>query len=865
MPYATPPGMMASTTLVSSPPVSVPSSCLTSSSSAVARSTLRLSPAPAGSFATLRNPSVQSLESREPSNHHQQAHSLKSHPPPQHHPRSFSHDHPSSTPRPITPTTTTLNESHPRHNLLNRSTSSIIYVAPAKMLPIESPISQDLSPQSHLPPLPPLSPSTNLILTHQQSNSLPTSFSFPLVNLSSPTPPPADRTDYFEQPPPSSSSSTHPSKPTRPLHQKAQSETSMRLQLPPNNPRPSSCHLETLPMLRKKSGEIVRSSLKLSSLATTANTPFSMNAQRSSSSSNLYSSSRSAPSTPTSGPKAVHFDAHLEHVRHFLSQQRPIAVSRDGSPIETETEGEDEYPFPDMSRHESGVRTTRRFSSHRHQVSSSRSTKLVVELVNKPQAERPGMKVCLKSVELAPDSRNLKGIVQVQNIAFEKCVAVRFTFDKWQTVSEVTAEYLSSGHGLRLASGDINGASQESIDLFGFTVKLQDVLARIEDREMEMALRYLAAGVEYWDNNSNSNYHIRFKHVRLDDRHSDHDQEQPPQQPSPVATTQSIPQQQLTKKQTSPSINRPMSRAKTLDSTTPKVNKDSCPWAVTLKAELDRLVGDDLGVSLTNTDDGVRKKSCSFSSSGGSVNPIRLDALSAINQLKAGTGLSARYDFGLSLKQAARQQHSNRSRRFESSLPVSIAPVPIEWLGVMPSGSDTTAVSGPIIKTVGEPSKANTTLVDSEESLKSSGLDSSIYRSTFSAIPTDPSSKYYSTSLGFKPWNHQPGGIVNLPPSPPQESQPSLVDPIAADQSQTEIKNLADLPSLQPSSKPIIASAVTNGGDGGGPKDDPMKHPTFNDQLRHRFMTSPLPNHHHHPCPSGLVTPQSPSLTDEST
>ncbi|OAV93678.1 hypothetical protein PTTG_06578 [Puccinia triticina 1-1 BBBD Race 1] len=244
-------------------------------------------------------------------------------------------------------------------------------------------------------------------------------YQFPTVHFNAPTPPTAaERTaDYF-------------AKPTRPLHQKAQSESLMRLQLP-HSPTAS---LDNIPMLRKKSGELVRSSLKLtpsasSTTTTTTTTTTTASSSRSSSYANLPS--RSAPSTPTqqAGPKAVHFDAHLEHVRHFLSQQRPIAVSRDGSPIETETEGEEEYPFPPMAT-----------------VQQPPPTKLVIELPNMPLQPRlsPAHKLCLSTLELAPDAKTLKGTVLVENISFEKRVAVRFTFDAWQTVSEVTADYLRS-------------------------------------------------------------------------------------------------------------------------------------------------------------------------------------------------------------------------------------------------------------------------------------------------------------------------------------------------------------------------------------------------------------------------------------
>ncbi|WAQ86565.1 hypothetical protein PtA15_7A291 [Puccinia triticina] len=365
-------------------------------------------------------------------------------------------------------------------------------------------------------------------------------YQFPTVHFNAPTPPTAaERTaDYF-------------AKPTRPLHQKAQSESLMRLQLP-HSPTAS---LDNIPMLRKNSY---------------ANLP-----------------SRSAPSTPTqqAGPKAVHFDAHLEHVRHFLSQQRPIAVSRDGSPIETETEGEEEYPFPPMAT-----------------VQQPPPTKLVIELPNMPLQPRlsPAHKLCLSTLELAPDAKTLKGTVLVENISFEKRVAVRFTFDAWQTVSE-----------------------------------LQDVLARINERQMEVAVRYRANGHEFWDNNGGANY-----------------------------------------------------------------RGEPCAWAVTLRAELDRLVGDDLGIPPPV---GLPRKKPHHQHAASFSGASRLDALVAGAQLRNGAGLSARYDFGLSLKQAA-STGAHKPARFVPMVPTPTrTSVPSEWIGLASSPSpaaflDTLANPSPAAK-----------------------------------------------------------------------------------------------------------------------------------------------------------------------
>ena len=231
------------------------------------------------------------------------------------------------------------------------------------------------------------------------------------------------------------------------------------------------------PMVRKKSGELVRSSLKHRDVQP-PNTPANIRMPPASTSSSGPRAFRakSAPTTPT-GPKNVHFDKQLEHVKLFLAQQRPAAVSRSGSPGETTEEESEAFPFPAMSM--------------------SDKVTLLMPNFHKPTSD-DGRDVYLQSLELQQDTKTLRGSIFIRNISFHKRVVVRFTLDDWQTVSEVTAEY----------SEPISGGYA---DQWTFGIKLQDMLARIEEKKMFMALRYTVDGRDIWDNNSDQNYIIQFK------------------------------------------------------------------------------------------------------------------------------------------------------------------------------------------------------------------------------------------------------------------------------------------------------------------------------------------------------------------
>ena len=236
----------------------------------------------------------------------------------------------------------------------------------------------------------------------------------------------------------------------------------------------------------KKSGQLVKSSLK-SSKSATRNTLSVVTVPQ---------SSKSEPTTPTQ--KAVHFDSQLEHVKLFLAEQKPLAVSRDGSPTD-DTSGTDS-DFPKSIYGEGDDRRSQK--------------KLHMQLSNMRTKINPDSDVALESLSLTPDGTRILGRVRVRNIAFSKCVAIRFTFDSWQTTSEVTGRYVESIDG--------------KFDKFSFTIRLYDLLARIEDKTLFMAIRYSVAGQDFWDNNDGQNYMATFAMSDAESIPTFSDQETPP-------------------------------------------------------------------------------------------------------------------------------------------------------------------------------------------------------------------------------------------------------------------------------------------------------------------------------------------------
>lgn len=221
---------------------------------------------------------------------------------------------------------------------------------------------------------------------------------------------------------------------------------------------------ERPPMLRKKSGELVRPALR----------PSSRNRRPS-----------SMPGTPTYS-KAVHFDSHLEHVRHFLQVDRPLAVSAGSSPVEN-YESEAEFPF---GSDEASIRP--RAPTYEWEISLS----------NFPSDSdaRRSQPVFVDRVFLSSDNKNLVANITVQNLAFQKSVVARFTFDYWKTTSEIVAEY----------NNDVRRkGNHDNTDQFSFSIKLADQ-ANLENKTLFFCVRYNVNGQEFWDSNGSSNYQVDF-------------------------------------------------------------------------------------------------------------------------------------------------------------------------------------------------------------------------------------------------------------------------------------------------------------------------------------------------------------------
>ena len=167
--------------------------------------------------------------------------------------------------------------------------------------------------------------------------------------------------------------------------------------------------------------------------------------------------------------------------------------------------------MPSLQLHSAGVFTVPRLLPNFSMPSANRSAFL--ERVEAACVSLESVRVL--PVESAPSATlngcppvidRLVGSVAVRNVAFDKAVTARVTFDGWASYVNVRAVYSRSERVARPP----RGAALE-FDVFDFSVNLPvrwrpthgDQRPRVE-----LAVRYDVGGRSYWDNNHGQNYEL---------------------------------------------------------------------------------------------------------------------------------------------------------------------------------------------------------------------------------------------------------------------------------------------------------------------------------------------------------------------
>ncbi|XP_056623926.1 protein phosphatase 1, regulatory subunit 3Ca [Triplophysa dalaica] len=98
--------------------------------------------------------------------------------------------------------------------------------------------------------------------------------------------------------------------------------------------------------------------------------------------------------------------------------------------------------------------------------------------------------VCLENCTL--QERALTGTIKVRNVAYEKSVQVRITFDMWKSYQEVKCTFMNNVYGC------------QDTDTFSFAIELPSYVP--PQNRVEFCISYRTGDQTYWDNNEGRNY-----------------------------------------------------------------------------------------------------------------------------------------------------------------------------------------------------------------------------------------------------------------------------------------------------------------------------------------------------------------------
>ncbi|KAH3665263.1 hypothetical protein OGATHE_004078 [Ogataea polymorpha] len=233
-------------------------------------------------------------------------------------------------------------------------------------------------------------------------------------------------------------------------------------------------------LLRKKSGELVKSSLKLPSLKRSSSMP---------------------------NAKSVRFANRLEDIKFFDKLERPTAVSAEASPVGSPVSSPSLRPSWDFASPEEGDsdNTTDYLSEYWEILHNDVPHTSNVVNFGKFNSDKP---IILESLKLNSTKDSLIGFVYVRNLGYEKKILIKLTFDDWNSFIEIdNANYISSNHIFRYMEDGV------SYDKFSFIIKLRNLGIYKLQMNLKFCIKYQVNQMEYWENNDTKNYTVTLKKI----------------------------------------------------------------------------------------------------------------------------------------------------------------------------------------------------------------------------------------------------------------------------------------------------------------------------------------------------------------
>lgn len=296
-------------------------------------------------------------------------------------------------------------------------------------------------------------------------------------------------------------------------------------------------------LIRKKTGEIVKSSLKLSSLANMGN---------------FERSSQSLPTTPTY--KSVHFNTKsFADVKYFNEKDTPEAISTEVTPLQSykkmsskkiasrnkkksfnwligdsgSEDSDSDFSDDDVDAYNDDDDDAE-VDNYSNYGNGTEQADWKLECLNFSDNGiydfkiKENLPVFVERFFLTTDKKFFKGYIAVKNISFEKKVTFKYSLNNWRIISEIDAIYISDvPRILRKNNYDRfvikipisalvtdNTCNPSSGRKFTFSTSKEKV-------SLVAVIRYTAAGRDYWDNNYSKNYEMIFRNENYQVSHNE--------------------------------------------------------------------------------------------------------------------------------------------------------------------------------------------------------------------------------------------------------------------------------------------------------------------------------------------------------
>ena len=108
--------------------------------------------------------------------------------------------------------------------------------------------------------------------------------------------------------------------------------------------------------------------------------------------------------------------------------------------------------------------------------------------------------IFVESIDLSSERGLLVGHLRVKNLALEKVVIVKFSFDDWKTSHELHALYKES-----------QGGSRDTWDRFEFIIALSEFVNIGNLENMLFCVNYKVGNRQFWDNTPGASHSIEFQ------------------------------------------------------------------------------------------------------------------------------------------------------------------------------------------------------------------------------------------------------------------------------------------------------------------------------------------------------------------